>query len=133
MLEKNPDTVKVVFKNFPLRSHKYAVPAAIAALAAGHQGKFWEFHDELFKIYKKINDKKINEIAQNLALNMPEFQESIKDPEIMRLVRNDMQEGRRIGIRGVPSVYINGKKFKGRQLQDYQMAIDKELSKVGSN
>ena len=133
MLEKNPDTVKVVFKNFPLRSHKYAVPAAIAALAAGHQGKFWEFHDELFKIYKKINDKKINEIAQNLALNMPEFQESIKDPEIMRLVRNDMQEGMRIGIRGVPSVYINGKKFKGRQLQNYQMAIDKELSKVGSN
>ncbi len=133
MLEKNPDTVKVVYKNFPLRSHKYAVPAAIAALAAGHQGKFWEFHDELFKIYKKINDKKINEIAQNLALNMPEFQESIKDPEIMRLVRNDMQEGMRIGIRGVPSVYINGKKFKGRQLQDYQMAIDKELKKAGGN
>ena len=133
MLEKNPDTVKVVYKNFPLRSHKYAVPAAIAALAAGHQGKFWEFHDELFKIYKKINDKKINEIAQNLALNMSEFQESIKDPDIMRLVRDDMQEGRRIGIRGVPSVYINGKKFKGRQLQDYQMAIDRELKKISDN
>jgi protein-disulfide isomerase len=133
VLEKNPDTVKVVFKNFPLRSHKYAVPAAIAALAAGHQGKFWEFHDELFKIYKNINDKKINEIAQNLALNMSEFQESIKNPDIMRLVRNDMQEGMRIGIRGVPSVYINGKKFKGRQLQDYQMAINKELKKVGGN
>ncbi len=133
MLEKNPDTVKVVYKNFPLRSHKYAVPAAIAALAAGHQGKFWEFHDELFKIYKKINDKKINEIAQNLALNMSEFQESIKDPDIMRLVRDDMQEGRRIGIRGVPSVYIKGKKFKGRQLQDYQMAIDRELKKISDN
>jgi protein-disulfide isomerase len=133
VLEKNPNTVKVVFKNFPLRSHKYAVPAAIAALAAGRQGKFWEFHDELFKVYKKINDKKINEIAQNLALNMPEFQENIKDPAIMRLVRDDMQEGMRIGIRGVPSVYINGKKFKGRQPQNFQAAIDKELNKAGGN
>jgi protein-disulfide isomerase len=133
VLEKNPNTVKVVFKNFPLRSHKNAVPAAIAALAAGRQGKFWEFHDELFKVYKNINKKKINEIAQNLALNMPEFQESMKDPAIMRLVRDDMQEGVRIGIRGVPSVYVNGRKFKGRQLQDYQNAIDRELKKVGGN
>jgi len=71
----------------PLRFHKFADPSARAALAAFKQGKFWEFHDELFKVYKMINDKKINEIAQNLALNMPEFQESIKDPDIMRLVR----------------------------------------------
>ena len=133
MLEKNPDKVKVVFKNFPLRSHRYAVPAAIAALAAGRQGKFWEFHDELFKIYKKINDKNINEIAQNLALNMPEFQQSIKDTSIMQRVQDDMQEGMRIGIRGVPSVYINGKKFKGRKLQDFQAVIDKELKKYAGN
>ena len=133
MIEKYPDTVKVVFKNYPLRNHKNAVPAAIAALAAGHQGKFWEFHDELFKIYRNINDNKINEIAKKLALDMPKFQESMKDPAIMRLVRDDMQEGMRIGIRGVPSVYINGRKFKGRQLRDFQVAIDRELNKVSGN
>jgi protein-disulfide isomerase len=66
VFEKNPSTVKVVYKNFPLRSHKYAITAAVAALAAGRQGKFWEFHDELYKIYKQINDQKILEIAQKL-------------------------------------------------------------------
>jgi hypothetical protein len=76
---------------------------------------------------RNINDKKIEEIAQNLGLDMPQFQKSIKDQAIMQLVRDDMQEGVRIGIRGVPSVYINGKKFKGRRLRDFQVAIDKEL------
>ncbi|UCE56957.1 MAG: hypothetical protein JSV31_01505, partial [Desulfobacterales bacterium] len=51
MLEKNPTSVKIVFKNFPLRNHKYAATAAVAAIAADRQGKFWEFHDELFKVY----------------------------------------------------------------------------------
>jgi protein-disulfide isomerase len=133
VLEKNHDTVKVVFKNFPLRSHKNAIPAAIAALAAGRQGKFWEFHDELFKVYKKINNNKINEIAQNLQLNITEFEESIKDPALMQHIRNDIQEGMQIGIRGVPAVYINGKKFKGRKQQDFQAAIDKEINKLGGN
>ena len=45
VLEKYPQDVKVVFKNFPLRSHIFAEKAAVAALAAGDQGKFWEFHD----------------------------------------------------------------------------------------
>ena len=129
MLEKNPDTVKLVFKNYPLRSHKYARPAAIAALAAGSQGKFWEFHDELFKIYKQINDEKIIEIAEKLALDMPRFQSSIEDPAIRAIISKDAQEGVRIGIRGVPSVFINGKQIRGRRLQDFQRAIDQQLNK----
>ena len=47
-----------------------------------------------FTIGDNINDKKISEIAEKLALDMPKFQESMKDPAIMRLVRDDMQEGR---------------------------------------
>jgi len=129
VLEKNPDTVELVFKNYPLRSHKYARTAAIAALAAGKQGKFWEFHNELFAIYQQINDEKIIEIAEKLALNMPQFQSGIQDPSIRAIVDNDFQEGVRIGIRGVPTVYINGKQFRGRSLEDYQAEIDTQLKK----
>ena len=59
VLEKNPDKVKLVFKNFPLRNHKFAMPAATAALAAEKQGKFWEFHDLLFKDYNRLNEQKV--------------------------------------------------------------------------
>ena len=124
MFEKNPDTVTIVFKNFPLRSHKYATTAAVAALAAGRQGKFWEFHDELFKIYKQINEEKIIEIAQQIGLDMNQFNQDINDPAIRTIIRNDYQEGMTIGVRGVPAVFINGKQFRGRNIEDYQAVID---------
>ena len=56
VLEKNPDTVKIVFKNMPLRFHKFAEPSARAALAAHKQGKFWEFHEALYKNMKECSD-----------------------------------------------------------------------------
>ncbi|UCG07145.1 MAG: thioredoxin domain-containing protein [Desulfobacterales bacterium] len=133
MLEKNPTTLKIVFKNFPLRSHKYATTAAVAALAAGRQGKFWEFHDELFRIYNQISDEKILEIAQKLALNLVQFEKDVKDPAIRQIIGQDYQEGLRIGVKGIPSTYINGKQLRARTLDDFQSAIDKELKKSPAN
>jgi len=68
VLEKYPQQVKLAFKNFPLPSHRFATKAAIAALAANAQGKFWEFHDALFKNYTSLDDAKIQQIARNSGL-----------------------------------------------------------------
>jgi protein-disulfide isomerase len=129
VFEKNPDTVRIVFKNFPLRSHKYATTSAVAAMAAGRQGKFWEFHDELFKIYKQIDENKIIEVAQLVGLDMNQFNTDVKDPVIRQIINNDYQQGVQIGVRGVPAVYINGKQFRGRNIEDYQAAIDEIVKK----
>ena len=86
MLEKNPKTVKIVFKNFPIRSHKFAIQAAVAALAAERQGKFWDFHDELFKHYDKLNEEKIQEIAGTLALDKAQFEKDRQDPLLMEQI-----------------------------------------------
>ena len=73
MLEQYPKDVKLVIKNFPLtRIHKFSMNAALAALAANQQGKYWEFHTELFKNYNQLSDAKIDEIAQAVGLNMTE-------------------------------------------------------------
>jgi protein-disulfide isomerase len=133
VLEKNPSTVKIVYKNFPLRNHKYATTAAVAALAAGRQGKFWQFHDELYLIYKELNDEKILEIAQKLALDLEQFETDIKDPAIRQMVQQDYQEGLQNGVKGIPTVYINGKQMRSRSLNDFQIAVDKELAKTPAN
>ena len=62
--------------------HKYAMKAATAALAANKYGKFWQFHDQLFHEYNKLNDEKIREIAGNLGLNTNEFENEMKNPKI---------------------------------------------------
>ena len=131
VLEKYPQDVKVVFKNFPLRNHKFAMKAAVAALAADSQGKFWEFHDLLFKNYNKLSDQKIQEIAQAVGLNLEEYEKKKKDPAIKRKVNQDFSDGRQAGVRGTPTIFINGIRLRDRSLKGFQTAIDKQLQKLG--
>jgi len=127
VFEKNSGKVKIVFKNFPISSHKFAVAAALAALAADRQGKFWDFHDELFNNYNRLNEDTVQEIAAKLQLNMAQFEKDRKDPQLLEQVRQDYNAGIQAGIRSVPSVFINGRKLKERSLQGFQALIDKEL------
>ena len=131
VLEKYPQDVKVVFKNFPLQNHKYAMKAAVAALAAESQGKFWEFHDLLFENYNKLNDQKIQEIAQAVGLNMEEYEKKKNDPAIERRVKQDLADGRQAGVRGTPTIFINGVRLRDRSFKGFQTAIDKQLEKLG--
>ncbi len=102
----------------------------MAALAAGRQGKFWEFHDELYKNYNRLNEQKVDEIAKQLQLNQTEFEEHQKNPEFVAQIRQDYEEGIRLGIRGVPTVFINGKKMRDRSMQSLEAAINQELAKA---
>jgi protein-disulfide isomerase len=127
VLEKNPNTVKLVFKNFPLPRHGFATKAAAAALSAGRQGKFWEFHDRLFDNYRNLSDEKFKAISKELGLNQLEFEKGMKDPEILARVRRDSMDGKNAGVRGTPTIFINGRQLKNRTLQGFQTLIDKEL------
>jgi protein-disulfide isomerase len=129
LLKKYPDKVKLVFKNFPIRGHKYAVKAAAAALAAGRQEKFWEFHDMLFENYNRLNDQKIQEIADLLGLDETEFKKQQQSPAITERIRQDYEEGIRLGVRGTPTVFINGKKVRDRSMKSMEAIIEKELQK----
>jgi len=131
VLEKNPENVKFAFKNYPLRNHKFAMKAAIAALAAGSEGKFWEFHDELYKNYNKLSDQKIREIAIGLGFDQAEFEKRMSDPKIAAMIRQDLQDGAKAGVRGTPTIFINGRRLKNRSLQGFQAAIDRELQRLG--
>jgi len=105
----------------------------VAALAAGRQGKFWEFHDALYRDFQKINEDMIREIALKLELNADQFEKDSNDPAVVRKIQEDANEAVQLGITGIPAVYINGKKSRNRSLSDFQMTIDKELKKSQTN
>jgi protein-disulfide isomerase len=131
VIEKYPKQVKLVYKNFPIPSHKYSDPAAKAALAADRQGMFWPFHDLLYEHYRDLSDEKIREFADQLKLDMAQFDKDWKDPAISRKVRADIRDGNKAGVRGVPSVFINGRHLQKRNLQGFSEMIEKELKKAG--
>ena len=131
MLEKYPKEVKLVIKQFPLSQiHDYARKAAIAALAASKQGKFWEMHSKLFANQEKLNDAKVEEIAKGLGLDMKQFNEDLKSPAIASLIDEDMKSAAQVNVPGTPALYVNGKLLNQRSLPGFQQAIDAELKKV---
>jgi protein-disulfide isomerase len=127
VLEAYPKKVKLVAKNFPLQNHKFARKAAEAALAANKMDKYWEFHDKLFDNHKQLNEQKIKQIAIELGFDWKEFEKHMKDPAIKAIINSDMQEGQRIGVRGTPAIFINGRKLKNRSMNGFKNAIEKEL------
>ncbi len=130
VLEKYPNDVKLVYKNFPLRNHKMAEPAGVAAMAAGRQGKFWEYHDEIFLVYNKLSDAAFGEIATKLNLDMDRFNKDRKDPAIIQQVRSDAREGAMIGVRGTPTIFVNGKRLGQRNMAGFTSMIEADLAKL---
>jgi protein-disulfide isomerase len=125
-----PKDVKLVFKNFPLQIHAFAIRAATAAMAAASQGKFWEFHDLLFKDFNQLSDQKVKEIVKKLGLNEQEFEKKLGDPQILQKIRQDAMDGVNAEVNGTPTIFINGKLLRNRSLQGFKKIIDKELSKT---
>ena len=78
--QQYPEKVRIVFKNFPLRMHRFAVPAALAGLAANDQGQFWPFHDRLFENYNQLNAQKIEAIREALGLDAERFRSPHERP-----------------------------------------------------
>lgn len=111
--------------------HKFADPAARAALAAREQGKYWEFHDELFAT-KKLSLAKIEDIAIKLGLDMTKFKADMSSPEVRAQINRDMTQAKKTGITGTPTTYINGRKLKDRSVKGFQKLIDEELAKVNN-
>ncbi len=128
MPEKYPNDVKLVIKHFPLSIHDYARKAAIAALAAGKQGKFWEFHEKLFANQNDLNDAKVEAIAGELSLDMEKFKKDLQDPAIASIIDRDMKDGLKANVQGTPTIFINGKLLNQRNflLQAIEAALKKK-------
>ena len=127
VLAAYPTQVRIVYKHFPLNMHKSARQAAIASIAARNQGKFWPLHDQLFANYNALDGGKIRELAESVGLDMNRFDKDIADPALQKEIAADLQLGAAAGVRGTPSVYINGAQLKDSSLAGFRRVIDAEL------
>ena len=86
---------------------------------------------DLFKNYNALNDAKIQDIAKELGLDIEKFNKDMKSPAIKSLIAKDMDNGRQIGVRGTPTIFINGKTLRNRSLSGIYQVIEAELKKKG--
>lgn len=126
--EKYGDKVNVVFRDFPLSFHKNAVPAAEAANCAFEQGKFWEYQTKLFDNSDKLEKSNLVKFAEELQLNMKKFNSCVDERKYKNEVEKDVKDGEKLGIRGTPNFYVNGRLISGSRPVDYfEKIINAEL------
>ncbi|HEY8380258.1 MAG TPA: thioredoxin domain-containing protein [Nannocystis sp.] len=102
---------KLVFKHFPLQMHPRAKAAAIAAVAAQNQGKFWEMHDIIFENQTALSDADLRRYAQKIGLDMKQFDADYGALKGKERVEADRAEGEKLEITGTPAVFVNGRYF----------------------
>lgn len=126
------DEVRVVFRQFPLSFHKDAHLASQAALAAGAQGKFWEFHDLLFKNQRALKRADLDKYAKELKLNMKKFKKALDSGTYKKQVDDDLALGKEVAVSGTPSMFLNGKRVRNATSFDaMKPEIDAALGKGG--
>jgi protein-disulfide isomerase len=125
------DKVRIAFKHNPLPMHNRAMAAALAAEAAGRQGKFWEMHDKLFANGRALTDDNFIAWATELQLDVDKFKADMKDKALETKVRKQQSDGAVLGARGTPSFFINGRHLSGaRPFEQFKALIDEELKEA---
>jgi protein-disulfide isomerase len=123
-----PKDVKRVYKQFPLTSiHPNALPASKAAVAAGKQGKFWEMHKKLFDNQRELSADNYKKWAQEIGLDMAQFEKDMSAPDVQAQIDKEAQEARAADVTGTPTIFVNGKRLMKRSFDGFKEVIDAAL------
>lgn len=113
-LDKYKGQVRLVYKHFPLGFHPNAQKAAESSECADEQGKFWEYHDKLFKNQPSgYSLEKFKQWAKDMALNTDKFNTCLDSGKYAQKVQSDLQEGQTKGVQGTPATFVNGQLVSG--------------------
>ena len=108
------DRLRIVFRHFPQSSiHPGASAAARAAEAAAAQGLFWQMHEELFRLHHEIADVDLTHLALRLNAELYRFERDRESPKLEHRILADLDSGARSGVRGTPTFFINGSRYRG--------------------
>ncbi|MEM9073867.1 MAG: thioredoxin domain-containing protein [Myxococcota bacterium] len=129
ILRRFEGRVRMVFKHYPLSGHEHAVPAARAAVAAMRQGKFWEMHDMLFENQDALEPSDLVRYAERIGLDVARFRADLEADETQALIDENRAQGQEAGVRGTPSIYINGHKFE-EPLESLEEYVREELEQT---
>lgn len=127
--------VNFAFREFPLMGHKNGYNSALAAEAAGGQGKFWEMYDKLYSNQKEWSDKNdaveiFASYAKEIGIDADKFKEDVKNKKYDAKIQADLKDGNTLGINATPTFFINGKVYSGVLIyDDFKSRIESELKK----
>ena len=130
VLDRLDGRVRLRFRHFPIVArHPHALRAALAAEAAGAQGRFWEMHDTLYAHQRALEDPDLLGYARELGLDLDRFAADMEAPASAAAVEEDRALGEAEGVTGTPAFFIDGRRYGG--FYDVESLVD-ELEDAGA-
>ncbi|MEJ0028039.1 MAG: Na+/H+ antiporter NhaA [Rhizomicrobium sp.] len=128
------DKLAYAYRHFPNeRAHPGAHFISRVAEAAGRQGRFWEMHDALYGA-DPLTPELARKLARDIGLDMAQFERDLEDEALAARVEEDLEEGRRNGVTGTPSFFIDGQRYDGAwdfhsMLEELQRPVAAQISR----
>jgi len=134
--EKYHNEVTLVFRNFPLPMHKHAIISALAAEAAGAQGKYWQMYNKLYESQKDWSGEadpkaKLIGYAKDMGLNSSQFEKDLSNADLRKRIDQDVADGTVLGVNATPTFYINNVKIENpRSFAEFDSLIKAAVDKA---
>jgi protein-disulfide isomerase len=123
--------VKLYYRHYPLPFHPKAISLAHIAECANDQGAFWKMHDKIFdnnSTVSNMTDEQFKQWGADLGLDTVKFNNCYDNKTHQKDIDEDNAAGRKVGVSGTPTFYINGKQLVGAQpYAAFKAAIDEAL------
>lgn len=126
IVEESNGRVRLAFRNFPLSRQKASMYLAVTGLAAHRQDKFWLLHDVLYENRTRLDPDVIETLAKGVGMDVDQFQEDLLDPALEAQVRSDQETGVKLGVRGTPVIFINGRRHD-EPIARLEIAVEEEI------
>jgi len=122
------DKVAILYKHFPLPSHKFAFKAAEASECARDQSKFMEYHYKLFENQDSLGVDSLKNYALDLNLNAQQFNECLDSGLKKSIIERDILEGQKKKVTGTPTFFVDGQRLSGAQpFEKFKPLIERKL------
>lgn len=110
LLKRFGSQVRFAYRHYPLEAvHPHALLAAEAAECAGAQGRFWEMHGQLFEHQSHLDLEHLRRYAEDVGLDIGRYTTEMKDHVYLSKIREQIDSGKRSGVRGTPGFFVNGR------------------------
>lgn len=114
MAQIHGENVRFIYRNFPIEDlHPGATEAAVAAECAHEQGKFYSYHDGLYRLKGDLSEENLQSVAQEVGLNMALWQRCRTAGPARTKVEQDIADGLAAGTQSTPTYFVNGVKIEG--------------------
>ena len=127
LVKENAGKVRLVTRDFPLSQHAEAFKAAEAAEAAREQGKYWEYIHVLMQNQATLGVEKLKGFAGDLGLDRARFDAALDSGKFAEMVQRDVDDGMKLGLKGTPSLFINGRRVTAKSYEELKASVEAAL------